>query len=96
MDNKYTLVNNFSGSTAPQGVDYFFYHGQSQAAVDVSLGAGRVVAPETVEYSGYLFWGETISLQFTLGALLIGLAGVLALRVRRRPEPGLVSDAAGP
>jgi drug/metabolite transporter (DMT)-like permease len=45
---------------------------------------------------GYLFWGETISFQFTLGALLIGLAGVLALRVHRMPENTLVSDPAGP
>ena len=45
---------------------------------------------------GYLFWDEVISLQFTLGALLIALAGVLALRVRRVAENRLVSDAAGP
>lgn len=34
---------------------------------------------------GYLFWGEIVSLQFFAGALLIGLAGVLALRARERP-----------
>jgi drug/metabolite transporter (DMT)-like permease len=44
---------------------------------------------------GYLFWDEIISLQFILGALLIGLAGVLALRVRRVDERPLVSDLAG-
>lgn len=45
---------------------------------------------------GYLFWDETVSFQFILGALLIALAGVLALRVRRRAENRLVSDPAGP
>jgi drug/metabolite transporter (DMT)-like permease len=45
---------------------------------------------------GYLFWDERVSLQFIMGALLIALAGVLALRVRRITEPPLVSDPAGP
>lgn len=45
---------------------------------------------------GYLFWDETISLQFVLGALLIALAGVLALRVRKYKEREWVSDPAGP
>jgi drug/metabolite transporter (DMT)-like permease len=43
---------------------------------------------------GYLFWGESASLQFFIGALLIALAGILALRGRRRMETPLVSDAA--
>ncbi|MES9862667.1 MAG: DMT family transporter [Candidatus Thiodiazotropha sp. LLP2] len=42
---------------------------------------------------GYLFWGETLSLQFVFGAILIGLAGVLALR-GRDVEERLVSDSA--
>jgi drug/metabolite transporter (DMT)-like permease len=33
---------------------------------------------------GYLFWDETISLQFIIGALLIAMAGVLALHGRQR------------
>lgn len=41
---------------------------------------------------GYLFWDETLNLQFIVGALLIALAGVLALRFRERPETLLVSD----
>ena len=45
---------------------------------------------------GYLFWDETISLQFVLGALLIALAGVLALQVRRHKAREWVSDPAGP
>ncbi len=32
---------------------------------------------------GWLFWGETLDAVFVAGALLIGLAGVLALRLRR-------------
>jgi drug/metabolite transporter (DMT)-like permease len=45
---------------------------------------------------GYLFWEETISLQFVLGALLIALAGVLALRGRQRAAALFVSDPARP
>ncbi len=45
---------------------------------------------------GYLFWYESVSLQFILGASLIGLAGVLALRGRQPAETLLVSDAARP
>jgi drug/metabolite transporter (DMT)-like permease len=32
---------------------------------------------------GYLFWGETLSLQFIFGAILIALAGALALTGRK-------------
>jgi drug/metabolite transporter (DMT)-like permease len=39
---------------------------------------------------GYLFWEETLSLQFLSGALLIALAGIMALRKRsvavKRPD----------
>ncbi|MGD8908856.1 MAG: DMT family transporter [Chromatiales bacterium] len=35
-------------------------------------------------FYGYLFWDETISLQFIIGALLIAMAGVLALYGRQR------------
>lgn len=45
---------------------------------------------------GYLFWAETISLQFIMGALLIALAGILALRGRQRAETRLVSDLTRP
>jgi drug/metabolite transporter (DMT)-like permease len=45
---------------------------------------------------GYLFWEETISLQFVVGAALIALAGVLALRRGRRAGEALVSDPARP
>jgi len=45
---------------------------------------------------GYLFWGETLTLQFVVGALLIALAGILALRGRARTAAPLVSDAARP
>ncbi len=45
---------------------------------------------------GYLFWDEMISLQFIVGASLIALAGVLALRGRQPSENLLVSDAARP
>jgi drug/metabolite transporter (DMT)-like permease len=45
---------------------------------------------------GYLFWDETTSLQFFIGALLIALAGILALQGHRRVEAPLVSDAARP
>ena len=41
---------------------------------------------------GYLFWDESLSLQFIVGALLIAAAGILALRFRERPETLLVSD----
>ncbi|MET0090514.1 MAG: DMT family transporter [Candidatus Thiodiazotropha sp.] len=43
---------------------------------------------------GYLFWGELLSLQFVFGALLIGVAGVLALRSGERIDDTLVSDTA--
>jgi drug/metabolite transporter (DMT)-like permease len=33
---------------------------------------------------GYLFWDETLSLQFIVGALLIAMAGILALHGRQR------------
>jgi len=45
---------------------------------------------------GYLFWGEVITLQFVAGALLIALAGLLALSARERKTPLLVSDPARP
>lgn len=45
---------------------------------------------------GYLFWGETLSLQFVAGALLIFLAGVLALGSRERGTAVLLSDPARP
>ncbi len=45
---------------------------------------------------GYLFWEETISLQFVVGAALIALAGVLALRRGRCAGEALVSDPARP
>ena len=45
---------------------------------------------------GYLFWDETISLQFIVGASLIALAGILALRRRRHTEGLLVSDPTRP
>jgi drug/metabolite transporter (DMT)-like permease len=45
---------------------------------------------------GYLFWEETLSLQFALGALLIALAGMLALRGGWRAAALLVSDPARP
>jgi drug/metabolite transporter (DMT)-like permease len=43
---------------------------------------------------GYLFWGETLSLQFMAGALFIFLAGVLALGARERKATALISDPA--
>jgi drug/metabolite transporter (DMT)-like permease len=45
---------------------------------------------------GYLFWGETTSLQFVVGASLIAMAGILALRGRWRTGGALVSDPARP
>ena len=45
---------------------------------------------------GYLFWGEVISLQFVAGALLIALAGVLALSAGKRGASLLISDPARP
>lgn len=45
---------------------------------------------------GYLFWGETPSLQFVAGALLIFLAGMLALGARERRAASLISDPARP
>jgi drug/metabolite transporter (DMT)-like permease len=45
---------------------------------------------------GYLFWGETLSLQFVAGALLICVAGMLALSSRQRTAPPLLSEAARP
>lgn len=38
-------------------------------------------------FYGYLFWSEGLTLWFVSGALLIALAGVLALRGRTRPVP---------
>lgn len=35
---------------------------------------------------GYLFWGELLDLYFVAGALLIGFAGLLAVRNRRDPK----------
>jgi drug/metabolite transporter (DMT)-like permease len=47
---------------------------------------------------GYLFWGETLSLRFVSGALLIGMAGVLAARAagrqRQAPRPPLGTQPA--
>lgn len=45
---------------------------------------------------GYLFWGETLTLQFVMGALLIALAGILALRSRRAVTDQPLSDPARP
>jgi drug/metabolite transporter (DMT)-like permease len=42
---------------------------------------------------GYLFWGETLSLQFVFGALLIGLAGVIALKGGKTVPGKLASDS---
>jgi drug/metabolite transporter (DMT)-like permease len=42
---------------------------------------------------GYLFWGETLSLQFILGALLIGLAGVIALKGGKTAPGKLASES---
>ncbi|MCW4181997.1 DMT family transporter [Candidatus Thiodiazotropha endoloripes] len=42
---------------------------------------------------GYLFWGETLSLQFIFGALLIGLAGIIALKGGRETNERLANDA---
>ena len=41
---------------------------------------------------GYLFWGETLSLQFIFGALLIGLAGIIALKGGREVDQRLAND----
>ncbi|MEJ2425103.1 MAG: DMT family transporter [Candidatus Thiodiazotropha sp.] len=43
---------------------------------------------------GYLFWGELLNLQFVFGAMLIGVAGVLALQGGERVDDTLVSDTA--
>jgi drug/metabolite transporter (DMT)-like permease len=45
---------------------------------------------------GYLFWDEIVSLQFMVGAALIALAGVLALKGRQPAQTPLVSDPARP
>jgi drug/metabolite transporter (DMT)-like permease len=45
---------------------------------------------------GYLFWGETLTIQFVMGALLITLAGILALRSRRGATDQPLSDPARP
>jgi drug/metabolite transporter (DMT)-like permease len=45
---------------------------------------------------GYLFWGETLSVQFVMGALLIAVAGILALRSRRATADQPLSDPARP
>lgn len=45
---------------------------------------------------GYLFWEETLTSQFVMGALLIGIAGVLAIGVRERIDDTLVSDPTRP
>ena len=45
---------------------------------------------------GYLFWGETLNLQFMIGALLIFFAGMLALRSRSPKSAQLLSDPARP
>jgi drug/metabolite transporter (DMT)-like permease len=42
---------------------------------------------------GYLFWGETLSLQFIFGALLIGLAGIIALKGGKAVPAKLVSES---
>jgi drug/metabolite transporter (DMT)-like permease len=42
---------------------------------------------------GYLFWGETLSLQFIFGALLIGLAGVIALKGGKTAPGKLASES---
>ncbi len=36
---------------------------------------------------GWLFWGEVLDTVFVIGALLIGLAGLLALRLRTEAQP---------
>jgi drug/metabolite transporter (DMT)-like permease len=42
---------------------------------------------------GYLFWGETLSLQFIFGALLIGLAGIIALKGGREVGERLAGNS---
>jgi drug/metabolite transporter (DMT)-like permease len=41
---------------------------------------------------GYLFWQESLTVQFILGAVLIALAGLLAIGLRERIDDTLVSD----
>jgi len=43
---------------------------------------------------GYLFWDEGLSLQFVIGALIIALAGMLALKVQGPGTSSLVSRTA--
>ncbi|MCU7892729.1 MAG: EamA family transporter [Candidatus Thiodiazotropha sp. (ex Ustalcina ferruginea)] len=45
---------------------------------------------------GYLFWDERLSVQFILGALLIAIAGILAIGSRGRIDDTLVSDPTRP
>ncbi|MES9990951.1 MAG: DMT family transporter [Candidatus Thiodiazotropha sp.] len=45
---------------------------------------------------GYLFWEETLTGQFVLGALLIAFAGILAIGFRERIDETLVSDPTRP
>lgn len=45
---------------------------------------------------GYLFWQETLTGQFIMGALLIALAGLLAIGFRERIDDTLVSDPTRP
>jgi drug/metabolite transporter (DMT)-like permease len=42
---------------------------------------------------GYLFWGEILSLQFIFGALLIGLAGIIALKGGREVGERLAGNS---
>ncbi|MEJ2619613.1 MAG: DMT family transporter [Candidatus Thiodiazotropha sp.] len=42
---------------------------------------------------GYLFWGETLSIQFIFGALLIGLAGIITLKGGKAVPGKLASES---
>lgn len=76
--------------------------GQLMLTRGYAIAAAATVSPMTYASVlfgaayGYLFWQETLTSQFVLGALLIAFAGILAIGFRERIDDTLVSDPTRP
>ncbi|MEW8562249.1 MAG: DMT family transporter [Candidatus Thiodiazotropha sp.] len=76
--------------------------GQLMLTRGYAIAAAATVSPMTYASVlfgaayGYLFWQETLTSQFVLGALLIAFAGILAIGFRERIDDPLVSDPTRP
>ncbi len=77
-----------------------FLSNRSSGRMGYAIAAAASVSPFTYfsvifgALYGYLFWDEGLSLQFVIGALIIALAGMLALKVQGPGTSSLVSRTA--